>query len=118
MEVCSTMPYFQPNHLVTVTLPDAPSLNALGLDPSAKKPPKLVEGQPTPLAMQLGMLPNDVIVSAVINGVTHDATSMNVAELGALAATSQGPLVLTALQTMRTANTRHTHTWPTGGLPA
>ena len=42
--VISTMPYFQPNHLVTVALPSAAELHSIGLESNEAKPPKLGPG--------------------------------------------------------------------------
>ena len=63
------MPYFMPNHLVTVSVPPM-HLAHLGIDANDAKPPLIA--QPTPTALGLGFAPGDVLVTVVADGMQHD----------------------------------------------
>ena len=113
MQVISRMPYFQPNQLLTVSVPPGLGLDQLGLDPGGgpggQKPPKLT-GQ-SPVAQSLGCRPGDVIVQAIVDGATHDATSMTAGDLIA-AASGASAVQLTLLQPTLTPDAQHTISWP------
>jgi len=118
MQMCSSMPYFQPNYLVTVSLPPGSGIDALGLEyggNTSGKPPKLRAdgGVVSPLAQSLGCQPGDVIVQANVDGALHDTTKMSGEELLAVAS---GAMVvqLTLLQPSLTADPNHQITWPMG----
>ena len=66
MEVLTSMPYFMPNHLVTVSVPPM-HLAHLGIDANDAKPPLIA--QPTPTALGLGFAPGDVLVTVVADGM-------------------------------------------------
>ena len=68
MEVLTSMPYFMPNHLVTVSVPPM-HLAHLGIDANDAKPPLIA--QPTPTALGLGFAPGDVLVTVVADGMQH-----------------------------------------------
>ena len=78
MEVLTSMPYFMPNHLVTVSVPPM-HLAHLGIDANDAKPPLIA--QPTPTALGLGFAPGDVLVTVVADGMQHDATTYTAGEL-------------------------------------
>ena len=109
----STMPYFQPNYLVSVALPSGAALASIGLESNAAAPPK-VGPAASSFAASLGLLPNDVIVQAVVNGAPVDTTSMTVADLMAIASAAPGAVQLTVLQNSRVASLSHAHSWPSG----
>jgi len=111
MQVESTMPYFQPNHLITVGLPPGSGLGQLGLAGGPAKPPKLESL--TPLAQSLGCQPKDVVVQVVLDGATRDATCMTTDELIA-AANGATTVQLTLLQPSLTTDNNHKVTWPLG----
>ena len=111
--VISTMPYFQPNHLVTVALPSGAELHSIGLESNEAKPPKLGPGA-SASASSVGLLPNDVIVQAVVDDTTLDATSMTAADLLARAGSAAGGVKLVVLQNSRVPMSSHMHSWPRG----
>lgn len=142
MDVLTTMPYFQPTHLVTVTVG---SLAELGLEGGPAKPPKLgPSGVPA-----LGLLPADVVVQAnvggegshgsgaptrhcahmcalfsllwhvllsvcvvQVGGTQLDATGMTSDQLLTAMQAAPGPFMLTVLQPSRVGACSHTHSWP------
>ena len=103
------MPYFMPNHLVTVSVPPM-HLAHLGIDANDAKPPLIA--QPTPTALGLGFAPGDVLVTVVADGMQHDATTYTAGELLQRTASASGPLSITVLQTTRVGSLSHPHTWP------
>jgi len=106
MEVVSTMPYFQPSHLVSVSVP---SVSQLPFDRSGKSPPTIRDG------MAYGVGPGDVIVQAIVNGMTIPTMSMRPDEFEAACAPAGGtPVTLTVLKATTVAELKHTHTWPIG----
>jgi len=109
MEVLTSMPYFMPNHLVTVSVPPM-HLAHLGIDANDAKPPLIA--QPTPTALGLGFAPGDVLVTVVADGMQHDATTYTAGELLQRTASASGPLSITVLQTTRVGSLSHPHTWP------
>jgi len=115
MQLESTMPYFQPNHLVTISLPPGTTIQQLGLADGGDKPPKLLMSGTgvSPLAQSLGCQPGDVVVQATLDGKMHDATSMSAQELVA-AASGASSVQLTLLQPALTADISHSVSWPMG----
>ena len=109
MEVLSTMPYFEPNHLVTLTLPSGLLADSLGLELSAKTPPKITA--PTEQATALGLGTGDAVVQAVVNGALLDAHALTAHEFIAAASVATGPITLTMLQSWQVASAKHMHTW-------
>ena len=115
MQVVSSMPYFQPNHLITVGVPPGSSVDDLGLDAGPNAPPKLAGGQAvSPLAQSLGCQPGDVVVQATIDGAVVDATRMSADELRT-AAKGGAAVQLTLLQPKLTPDNAHRVSWPMGG---
>lgn len=104
METFSTMPYFQPSHLVTISVN---SINELALEGSTSKPPKIM--QPNPAA---GLFDGDVVVQVACGGITIDALDKSAGDLQAAVAAYPGPVMVTLLQPSRVASTSHTISWP------
>ena len=115
MQVVSTMPYFQPNRLLTVTLPPGTGIEMLGLAGGGGKPPKLhaESAGMSALAASLGCQPGDVVVQATLDGVQHDTTKMSAEQLLALCQ-GVGQQQMTLLQPALTPDISHAVTWPSG----
>ena len=111
IHVESTMPYFQPNALGTISLPSGASVAELGLERNSSKPPKM-SAQPQPLAQSFGLQPNDIVVQASIDGASIDVTSLTADQLCDQAAASAGAVSLTVLQVTQTTMGKHAITWP------
>jgi hypothetical protein len=111
MEVSTTMPYFVPNHVVTVSVP-AQSIGMLGLIDGTATPPQI--GEPTPTAQGYGLFKNDAIVSATIDGMLLETNALTSADLIKSAMSAQSPVSLTVLQTSRVTSLSHDHSWPIG----
>ena len=108
----TSQPYFEPNHLVSVAVPSAASIAELGLSQSSARPPRLEAA--SPLAFSLGLYAGDVLVQALADGKTIDATAMDAAQLMDAAKGAAGAVTLMVLQTTRVASLQHPHTWPRG----
>ena len=111
IDVISTMPYFQPNQVVTVTCP-AGGLGGLGLDSaSPARPPAIA--QPGPTGASLGLFASDAIISALVDGQMVDATKLTAGELLGQVGASASPISLTVLQRSRVADLNPHQSWPT-----
>ena len=69
-------------------------------------------------ASSIGLLPNDVIVQAVVDDTTLDATSMTAADLLARVGSAAGGVKLVVLQNSRVPMSSHMHSWPRGRAAA
>ena len=97
MQVSTGAPHFQPSHMLTVG-PMPPGATATIQFAADRMPPLIL--QPDAAAAASGLLKGDIVMQAVVDGVTHNTNGMTGQQLLGLTQAAQAT-VLTVLQTHR-----------------
>ena len=97
MQVSTGLPHFQPSQMLTVG-PMPPGATATIPCAAARRPPLIL--QPAAAAAASGLLKGDIVMQAVVDGVTYNTNGMTGQQLMGLTQAAQAT-VLTVLQTHR-----------------
>ena len=97
MQVSTGAPHFQPSHMLTVG-PMPPGATAAIQFDANRLPPTIL--QPDAAAATAGLLKGDVVMQAILDGVTHNTNGMTGQQLLNLTQAAKAT-VLTVLQTHR-----------------
>jgi hypothetical protein len=97
MQVSTGAPHFQPSHMLTVG-PMPPGATTTIQFAADRMPPLIL--QPDAAAAASGLLKGDIVMQAVVDGVTHNTNGMTGQQLLGLTQAAQAT-VLTVLQTHR-----------------
>jgi len=100
MQVQTRQPHFQPSHLLTVGPMPAGAASQIQFDAN-RTPPTVL--QPDAAAAASGLLKGDIVMQAVIDGVTHNTNPYTGQQFINAAANAQ-QTTITVLQTHRMAN--------------
>lgn len=73
MQVSTGMPHFQPSHMLTVG-PMPPGATSTIQFAADRMPPTIL--QPDAAAAASGLLKGDIVMQAVVDGVTHNTNGM------------------------------------------
>ena len=101
MQVRTVQPHFQPAHMITVGPMPQGATTAIQFEAN-RLPPTIL--QPDATAAASGLLKGDVVMQAVVDGITHNTNGMSGQQLINLTQSAQATM-LTVLQTHRMAST-------------
>jgi len=97
MQVRTYMPHFQPTHMLTVGPMPAGSTGGIQFDAN-RTPPTILE--PDEAAAKSGLLKGDIVMQAIVDGVTHNTNGMTGQDFINMTHAAQGTTI-TVLQTHR-----------------